>query len=311
MKGVLLREVGVVELVELDEPEPAESEVIVEVKAAGICGSDVHSARDGGLLRTPPLVIGHEFAGMHDGRRVAVNPMVVCNACTNCTAGRSNLCENRWIIGIQRPGGLASMVAVPRACLVELPDTVPLEAGAMVEPLAVAVHAVELGQIQSGNSVAILGAGTIGLMIAHLCSELSIDVSVADPNRHRLGVAEAIGVTTAAEVLAGSFDIVFDAVGSVETHRLSMEHLRAGGMAVWVGNEDPAPGFDAQMLVRIEQRIVGSAAYTHDDFAKAASKIDESVLEWATVLPLEAAPETIYSLMKPGSSGPVKYLFRP
>lgn len=311
MKGVLLREIGVIEVAELDEPEAGDAEVIVEVQAAGICGSDVHAARDGGLLRTPPIVMGHEFSATHEGRRVAVNPMVSCGDCPACVGGRPHLCENRVIVGIQRAGGLAPRVAVPASALVDLPAGASLEAGAMVEPLAVAWHAMSLNPPAEGDRVAILGAGTIGLMIAFLCRDTSAHVSVADPDLHRQRLARNLGVAATSNTLEGRFEIVFDAVGSATTHRLSLEHLEPGGATVWVGNEHRDPAFDAQMLVRLEQRVIGSAAYTPDDFAVAASRIDDSVLEWVEIRSLADAPDVFYSLMEPSPGGPVKFLFRP
>jgi alcohol dehydrogenase len=284
---------------------------VVDVAVAGICGSDVHSARDGGLLRTPPIVLGHEFSGMVGSRRVAVNPMISCGQCEYCTTGRLHLCRNRVIVGIQRAGGLAPKVSVPESSLVDLPDHVSMEAGAMVEPLAVAHHAVSLCRPGPGDRVGILGAGTIGLLVAFLCTDIGPDVSIADPDRHRLGFARGLGVAGSGEALEGEFDIVFDAVGSTVTHRLSLEHLKPGGTTVWVGNESRDPGFDAQMLVRIEQRVIGSAAYNPDDFGAAAGLIDDRVLEWAELRPLDEAPGVIYQLMEPAPGGPVKVLFRP
>lgn len=311
MKSVLLREVGVVEMIDTDEPVPAESEVVVDVAAAGICGSDVHAARDGGLLRTPPIVMGHEFSGMVGSRRVAVNPMISCGQCEFCTTGQFHLCRNRVIIGIQRAGALAPKVSVPESSLVDLPDQVSMEAGAMVEPLAVAHHAVSLRRPEAGDRVGILGAGTIGLLVAFLCTDLSEDVHIADLDDHRLGFARRLGVAGSGETLEGEFDIVFDAVGSATTHRLSLEHLKPGGSTVWVGNENRDPAFDAQMLVRIEQRVIGSAAYGPDDFNAAAGLIDDRVLDWADLRSLDEAPDVIYQLMEPAPGGPVKVLFRP
>lgn len=311
MKGILLREIGVVEVAELAEPEPSTSEVVIEVHTAGICGSDVHAARDGGLLRTPPLVMGHEISGMLNGRRVAVNPMISCGVCVRCRVGQQHLCQDRSIIGIQRPGGLAPRVAVPASAVVDLPDTVPMEAGALVEPLAVALHAVTLNPPTRGDRVGILGAGTIGLMIAFLCVGEAGHVAIADPDAHRLDHAGSLGVSETREALEGTFDIVFDAVGSATTHRLALEHLRPGGTSVWVGNEHRDPAFDAQMLVRIEQTVIGSAAYTPGDFIAAAGRVDQRLLEWAEVRPLETAPDVFYSLMDPSPGGAVKYLFQP
>lgn len=298
-------------MADVDEPVPIESEVVVEVHTAGICGSDVHSARDGGLLRVPPLVMGHEISGTVDGRRVAVNPMISCGHCTMCVGGDPHLCDDRIIIGIQRPGGLAPRVVVPETSLVDLPDRVSLEAGALVEPLAVAHHAVKLRPPTPDDRVGILGAGTIGLLIAFLCVGEAGEVHIAEPDRYRLELATSLGVATATTELAGTFDVIFDAVGSVTTHRLSMQHLRPGGTTVWVGNEHADPGFDAQMLVRIEQTVIGSAAYTPADFVAAASKIDDKLLAWTEVHSLVSAPDVIYSLMDPSAGGPVKHLFRP
>lgn len=311
MRAVLLREVGVVEVADLEEPEPGDSEVVVDVAVAGICGSDVHAARDGGLLRTPPLVMGHEFSAMFGDRRVVVNPMISCGTCEECRRGRPHLCRNRTIVGIQRAGGLAPRVAVPESCLVDLPDQVALETGAMVEPFAVAHHAVSLCPPGPRDRVGILGAGTIGLFVAYLSTGQSEEVMVADPDTRRLGYAANLGVASTADTLEGEFDIIFDAVGTATTHRNSLEHLRPGGTTVWIGNEHPDPAFDAQLLVRIEQRVLGSAAYTPDDFAAAARLIDDRVLEWATIRPLNDAPDVIYDLMEPQPGGPIKVLFRP
>jgi alcohol dehydrogenase len=181
----------------------------------------------------------------------------------------------------------------------------------MVEPLAVAHHAVSLRRPEADELVGILGAGTIGLLIAFLCGDTGADVVIADPDGHRLEFARQLGVGVSGAALEGEFDVVFDAVGSATTHRLSLEHLKPGGTTVWVGNESPDPAFDAQMLVRIEERVIGSAAYGPEDFKAAAAAIDDRVLAWATVRPLEEAPEVIYQLMDPKPGGPVKVLFRP
>ena len=298
-------------MADLGEPVPSDGEVVVDVAIAGICGSDIHSARDGGLLRTPPLIIGHEFSGFAQGRRVAINPMISCGLCDGCVADQPHLCRNRTIVGIQRAGGLAPRVAVPMSCLVDLPDKVSMEAGAMVEPLAVAHHAVSLCRPSPDDRVGILGAGTIGLLTTYLCMSLAGEVAVADRHANRRDHARRLGASYSGEALEGKFDIVFDAVGSATTHRLSLEHLRPGGTTVWVGNEHPDPAFDAQMLVRIEQRVIGSAAYTPDDFSAAAGLIDDRVLEWATFRSLGDAPQVIYDLMEPAPDGPIKVLFRP
>lgn len=311
MRALVLQRVGVIELSEVPEPEPGDGEVVVDVAAAGVCGSDVHSARDGGLLRKPPLVMGHEFAGTVRGRRVAVNPFVSCGACDLCRHAHDQLCRRREIIGIQRAGAFAERVAVPARCLVDLPDSVSIEAGALAEPLAVALHAVRLGPIGESTRLGIVGAGTIGLMAAWLCAGKVGELMVADRDtarRHRVEQLGAVGVPE----LSGEFDVVIDAVGTRATHAASLHHLRPEGTAVWVGNESPEPEFDAQELVRTGRRVLGSAAYRSDEFTQAARQVDDRLLSWVSMRSLDDASAVFRALTTgPPERGAVKVLLQP
>src|SRR3989475_8780766 len=164
---------------EIDEPRVGHDAVIVRAEAAGICGSEIEGYLGRMANRVPPLVMGHEFAGTvvsaprgpgaeWSGRRVSVNPLLSCRACARCRAGERNLCAERRLIGVHLAGGFAERVAVPVANLVALPDGIDARTGALVEPLANAVHAVGLARRLVATEVAVgLGAGTIGLFALH------------------------------------------------------------------------------------------------------------------------------------------------
>jgi threonine dehydrogenase-like Zn-dependent dehydrogenase len=135
---------GVVELLDADEPQPAADEVVIEVAVVGICGSELHGIHSNDFRR-PPLVMGHEFAGLtSDGRRVTVNPLISCGTCDMCFSGREQLCRTREILGIHRPGAFAQYVTVPQRAVHELPADMPFTTAAVIEPLANAIHALNI-----------------------------------------------------------------------------------------------------------------------------------------------------------------------
>jgi threonine dehydrogenase-like Zn-dependent dehydrogenase len=164
VKALVFTGPGLLELHDVPEPEVSDGEVLVHVRAVGICGSELHGARHPGF-RKPPLIMGHEFAGTSaDGARVVINPMLSCGQCELCRGGLRQVCRERQIIGVHRSGGFAEHVAVPRSALRPLPDWLGWEAAAMVEPAANAVHAWSLGRAGAGARVGVLGCGAIGLL---------------------------------------------------------------------------------------------------------------------------------------------------
>ncbi len=297
MKGLVYTRRGAVELLDVPEPTPGPGEVVADVMAVGICGSDIHGVRDGGLMRVPPLIMGHELSVRTGSGTYAVNPMVSCGACPQCQAGNDQLCVSREIIGITRAGGFAERVAVPSALLVELPPAATAVDGALVEPLAVAVHAVNLAAPDEGDRVAILGAGNIGLLAVSLARRRGATVTAVDPLPDRLALAQRMGATQVGPLLEGTYDAVVDAAGTAASRAAAIAHLRAGGHAVWLGNATAESGFDAQDLVRRQLRITGSAAYTAEEFREAAGMIDSIELDWVTVVGLDDGPEVFARLM--------------
>jgi threonine dehydrogenase-like Zn-dependent dehydrogenase len=323
VKALVFTAPGQVELLDVPEPEPAPGEVLVEVRAAGICGSELHGARRPGF-RQPPLIMGHEFAGAGaGGEAVVVNPILSCGRCAECRRGLRHVCRERQIIGVHRAGGFAERVAVPASALRPLPPGLPWDAAALIEPAANAVHAWnQAGQAlgasgasgadgAQGARVAVIGCGAIGL----LCAATALSggagrVEVTDLSPARLAAAQRLGAEVADPGLSGEYDVVIDAVGSAATRAASVAHQRPGGVAVWLGLAEEEAGFDANALIRSEKRVLGSFAYRDEEFAQAMNQIQDWDLTWAAGYPLDAAAEIFTDLMN-GGLHPLKALLLP
>lgn len=310
MRAMVFTGPGVVEMLDVDCPEPKPGEILVEVAACGICGSELHGISKPGF-REPPLVMGHEFSGRTvDGRRVTVNPVISCGTCDRCVAGQEQLCRSRAIVGIHRAGAFTSQVAVPENSVHELPTDLSWEAAALIEPLANAVHAWGLVDVAEGARVGILGAGTIGVVSLLVAQHYGADVTVVDLAEDRLDQARTLGASNVATTLEGEFDVIFDAVGAPATHAASLAHLRPGGLTVWIGLLSASADFDAQDAVRQEKTVKGSFAYNPRDFATAVALAPQVNLGWATSFPLEQGAGIFTELMN-GRSDVVKAVLRP
>jgi threonine dehydrogenase-like Zn-dependent dehydrogenase len=279
MKALQLTRFGLVELVEVPEPRPGDDEIVVEVVAAGICGSDLHGIH-GGFLREPPVILGHELCGRTpSGELVAVDPQVSCGRCPSCRAGQEQRCDARRFVGIDLPGGFAERVAVPRRQLVVVPAGIPEHLGAFAEPLAVGLHAYHLAGVAKGARLGVIGGGAVGQSAALSARHDGVEVELAETSPARRALAAPLQITCRAE-LDGHYDAVIDAVGTAASHRQALAALRRGGVAVWVGNADDEAGFDARELVRREQRIVGASAYTHGEFVEAVGLLGAVPATW-------------------------------
>lgn len=311
MKALVYTGPSCVEVLDISQPQVQEGEALVEVSAAGICGSDLHGVQKPGF-RVPPLVMGHEFAGTtSDGRRVAINPIISCGQCDLCARGRTQLCRDRTIVGVHRPGGFAELVAVPESQLHTLPRGMSWEQAAMVEPIANAVHAWAFSDTGPGARVGVIGAGTIGLVcLLRALSSGAGEVVVADLSESRLALANELGATQTAFTLEGEFDLTFDAVGLAATRRTSVEHVAPGGTAVWLGLMEGEPGFDSLDLVRQEKRVVGSFAYTDSEFAEALEFAATGDFGWIYSFPLAKGAQIFKELMN-GRTDIIKAVLRP
>lgn len=301
---------GVVEMLDVDAPAAAEGETLVDVAAAGICGSELHGISEPGF-RQPPLVMGHEFVGTTpDGRRVVVNPIVSCGSCDMCSVGHDQLCRTRAIVGIHRAGGFAERVSVPSQQLHAIPGAMGWDEAALIEPLANALHVWRLAGEKKGARVGIIGAGPIGLVCLLVAQHGGADVTITDLSEDRLAMARKLGAVQTAPSLDGEFDVVLDAVGAPSTHHASIEHLKPSGTTVWIGLLSDDAGFVSRDLVRWEKKVLGSFAYTARDFADAVELASDVDLSWTTSFPLDEGAAIFTELMG-GRTDVVKAVLRP
>jgi L-iditol 2-dehydrogenase len=237
-----------------DKPRPGPGEVLVRVRAVGVCGSDIHWFAEGGIGEAHvrrPFVLGHEFGGTtEDGRRVAVDPAIPCEACPSCLAGHANLCQSVRFAGDGAyDGGLGEWIAWPQRCLVPLPDPLTEADGAMLEPLGIAIHAIDLAHLRLGARVGVFGCGPIGLLLVQLARLAGARVFATDLARrpHRLQAARALG----AEVFAaeegreggairdaaggGGLDVALETAGEQVAVDAAVEAVRPGARVVLVG----------------------------------------------------------------------------
>jgi len=273
--------------------EPGPDDVIVAPRAVGICGSDLHLYREGRIgdsVVRAPLVLGHEAAGLvaavgsavddlRVGERVIVEPGLACGRCRLCTLGRYNLCSNVSFLGIPPTDGLmAGLVRVPRRWIHRLPDSLTDAEGAMIEPFAVGLQAVEEAGVGPGQTVAILGAGPIGLMILQAArvrgAAAIISIDLAEPAlamARRLGATEAINPRErdAAAVVrdiasADGADVVIEAVGAAPTIRQTLDLVRRGGIITLVGiaSEQTVP-LNVNQIVRRGIQVRSTFRYAH------------------------------------------------
>src|SRR5215468_10273269 len=212
MKALVLSEYRRLEVTDVATPKPQAGEVLLRVAACGICGSDVHGYDGSSGRRIPPIVMGHEAAGvvagigegvsgLSEGDRVTLDSTVYCGKCANCLRGDINLCDRREVLGVscgdyRRAGAFAEFVSVPARIIHRLPATLAFEEAALLEAVAVALHAASLVTITPGSTALVVGAGTIGLLLQQAlrvagCSR----VFVADPDRTRLTLSQKLGAT--------------------------------------------------------------------------------------------------------------------
>ncbi|WP_213450647.1 alcohol dehydrogenase catalytic domain-containing protein [Rhizomonospora bruguierae] len=296
------------ELKVMDVPEPVAGpgEVIVDVRAVGICGSELEGFASRSPFRVPPLIMGHEFAGtrVDTGERVVVNPVVSCLVCDLCSRGLVNVCRKREILGIQRPGGYAERVAVPAENCLTVPADAPFTSLALTEPLANAVHAVRLVQAHDPwpQRIGIIGSGTLGLAVGLVAKSRGVPhIEISDLSAARLAAAERAGLTPVDGALAGEYDAVFDTVGSAATRGASLTLIRPGGSAVWIGLHGPEADLDGQAMIRREVRVLTTFCYDRTDFAVAAGLAPTLRPDWVATHPLADGDKVFRGLL----DGPV------
>ena len=311
MRALVFTEIDVVSMMDVPEVIAGAGEEIISVTRSGICGSELHGIRHASF-RVPPLVMGHEFVGLtSNGRRVAVNPLITCGTCSACLRGETQICPSRRLLGAHLAGGFAERVAVPSVLVHEIPDELDWDRAGLIEPLANALHAWRLGGSPTGQRVAIIGAGAIGLACLEVARHFGASfTAVADLAPERLAVATALGADLVTETLSETYDVIFDAVGVAATRAASIAQLRAGGTTVWLGLANPDAGFDALDLIRWEKNVRGMFAYNDKSFVEAIALAPQLDLRWGTTVPLEEGARVFTELMH-GARTPIKALLEP
>ncbi len=277
-------------------PVAGPGEVVVSVRAVGICGSDIHGYTGESGRRIPPMVMGHEFTGVVErsaeangwaGKPVIVRPFVHCGTCPECRSGRINLCRNRRFMGANAEGGMAESVAVPVGNLLPLDPNVTFAQGTLTEPLAVGIHAAGMAGDLRGKRVFICGGGAIGLLTLIAVREGGADaITVVDLLEERRQAAAALGATATAAPdsdVGADYDVAFDAAGLAPTFAQTLSAVELGGTAVALGGWRSVP-IDLRRLVAREITLRGSFNFTPDEFARAARWLSEGRVDTARLM---------------------------
>jgi len=330
LKALLHTKPYCLEYTDFPEPQVGDDEVLVRVKACGICGSDVQGFTGKTGRRIPPLIMGHEAAGVvedlgknvkdfHKGDRVCFDSTVYCNKCQACRQGKYNRCESRQVLGVSVPefkrhGAFAEYVAVPWWIVAGIPDNMSFVQAALLEPVSIGMHAANRAPITTGDSVVIIGAGTIGLFVLQACRLKGARIIICDINEFRLDIARTLGadvvvnpakVSLKETVLKGTnsrgADVAFEVVGFAETFTDAISVLKTGGHLVAVGNLQKMAEFNLQELVARELTFTGSYA-SSGEFRNgidlvASGKINVQPLV-SDVLPLREGPRAFERLLK-------------
>jgi len=344
---LLLSAPGALAIADLDVPLPRAGEVLVRIAACGICGSDVHGFTGSTGRRIPPLVMGHEAAGTVEavgpgvadlpvGSRVALDSTVYCGSCESCDAGRENLCTHRQVLGVscgnyRRHGCFAEYVCVPRRIVHPIPDTVDFVSAALLEPLTIALHAVNLGCAgPATRSAVVVGAGTIGLAcVAALRARGVRRIAAIDfdasrlAEAGRLGADETFGAGPDAGRQAAAWgrsspdtdgaDLVIEAVGATAPVQTAIDASTRGGTVVLVGNVSPAIELPLQQVVTRQIRLQGSCSaagcYPEAIRLVAEKRVDLSCFV-SRVAPLAEGPELFGRLLRQ-EAGLLKVVLQP
>jgi threonine dehydrogenase-like Zn-dependent dehydrogenase len=296
----------------VDEAWPEGKGLTVKVASAGICGSDLHL-----LDWNIPVVLGHEMAGtLADGTPVAVEPIDPCWSCEACASGAYNLCGRgpSMVLGVGRDGGLAEACVVPERSLTPLPGGTSLADACLIEPLAVAVHAVRRGCVSGGQRVAIVGGGSLGQLAVVAAQACGAEVSMAARHESQIEVARQLG----AGPVDQGYDVVIEAAGTATALARAVELCRAGGTVVAVGSYWDAPTMPALDMGTREISLVPSSMYGRTgpsrDFDTAAALLaarpDVPGLVITHRFPLDAAAEA-FAAARDRASGSIKVVIEP
>jgi L-iditol 2-dehydrogenase len=341
MKALLLSRYNHLEIADFPVPAPGFGEILIRVAACGICGSDVHGYDGSSGRRIPPIIMGHEAAGtiaaLGEGvadftvnDRVTFDSTISCGSCPFCIRGEINLCNRREVLGVscddyRRAGAFAEYVIVPARIVYRLPSSISFPEAALLEAVAVAVHAVSLAKSVPKRTALVIGAGTIGLLCLQALRVAGSSVYIADLDESRLSLAKKFGAAAAlspgtkldaatSDLTNGEgVDLVIEAVGRNGSIATAINAVRKGGTVVLVGNISPEITLPLQKIVTRQIRLQGSCAsageYPRSIELMASGAINVKPLITA-VAPLEEGPDW-FKRLHAGEPGLTKVVLTP
>jgi len=318
---------------EKPKPSPQAGEVLIKVACCGICGSDVHGMDNSSGRRIPPMIMGHEASGVIEelgegvdswnvDDRVSFDSMVYCGQCGHCEKGETNLCEERQVMGVscdefKRDGAFAEWVIVPAHILESIPEGLSFEEAAFTEPLAVALHAVNIVKAQSGERALVVGTGLIGLLVVQALKRAGCSEIVAvDMDQKRLDLAMELGATASflgTEDCGAEFDIAMEVVGAAPTLEKAVKAVRKGGRVGLVGNVVAEVPLALQWVVTREISLLGSCAAAGEctDALNAIASGEIQVRSLiSAIAPLEEGAD-YFQRSRDGKEGLLKILLKP
>tara|TARA_Y100000588_G_scaffold270508_1_gene286050 strand:+ start:2894 stop:3931 length:1038 start_codon:yes stop_codon:yes gene_type:complete len=320
MKALLLEEYKKLTLTDMPKPEFGSREVLVQIKACGICGSDIHGFDGSSGRRVPPLIMGHEASGIvaetgpqvttaKKGDRITFDSMVSCGNCYFCERNQMNLCENRRVLGVscedyRQHGCFAEYAVVPEHIIYQIPDNLSFEHAAMIEPVSVAVHAVKRTPIAKGNTAAVIGSGMIGLLVIQALKATGCSKIIAvDLAEEKLNLAKELGATLGInpetsdalqiiheETEGHGADVTMEVVGATATVNTAIEATRKGGSVTLVGNLAPEVDFPLQSVVTRELSIYGSCA-SNGEYPECIDLLAGDIIKVAPLISAKASLE--------------------
>jgi L-iditol 2-dehydrogenase len=297
MKQAIMTNPGKIELHDVPAPVPGRGEVLLRIQRIGVCGSDIHVYHGKHPLTSYPVVQGHEFSavleavgpgvtGLTSGTKVTSMPQIFCGECAPCRRGDYHICDKLRVQGFQAPGCGQELWVTSADMVIPLPDTFTFEQGALVEPASVAVHAVARAGDLTGRRVVVLGAGTIGNLVAQTAHSAGAQVLITDLSDYRLEVARACGLTAtsnakqedlaqaAARVFGpAGFDVAFECVGVEPTITAAVANIQKGGTLIIVGVFGDKPRLDLSTVQDRELNLRGTLMYQRPDYLRAVELI--------------------------------------
>lgn len=285
---------GVIEFREIETPSPKAGEVLVKIMEIGVCGSDIHVWHGEHPFTSYPVTQGHEVSGeiaalgegvseFHVGQKVTIQPQVVCGKCHPCRHGKYNLCEELKVMGFQTTGVASEFFAVDAKKVTALPDTMSFDEGAMIEPLAVAVHAVRKFGDMQGMKVAVLGAGPIGILVAQAAKGMGAEsVLITDISDVRLAKAKECGIDFCVNTKTANFgealveafgpdkaDVIYDCAGNNTTMGQAIQYARKGSTIILVAVFAGMATVDLAVLNDHELDLNTTMMYRNEDYIDA------------------------------------------